>query len=800
MSTPILEPIDIRQPNHWECGACASMSAASLFAVGPDSLAGWVKLLGTSEAKSTSPQAIVKAFTDLGLDVNERQKMTIDDLAASVAAGRPVICCCQDYTGIRSANATFDYGHWVVVIGVLPAYCVIQDSSIENALGIPGGDVPKNAESDMGTLTAPGRVLVYRDKSFVPEGIEARTWLENWHDVGEDGKKYVQYGISIGKPAEAEANAAQSQAESMTMPVETKPASSEWLKVSSQGRPIGVDREKEIIHGFIVAQEGPFKSEGRGEFDKQALGTILDLIKASPNGLKSRLAHPDESNDGIGKLLGRAKDPWMDVLQVRESEGSLKTNPVACVRCEFHISPAAHKASFDMAEWLMTAAESDPDAISSSLVLSTEKEYRIDAKGVPLTDADGQELPPLWRPTALHAVDVVDTGDAVDGLLSAGLTAEALDTIPNGVVFAGAKMLDKQFAGKPRAFVEDRCQNFLRRYLDRRYRETGVNGTPPASRLTPPDSPPLLAALQTVLAMLRAQNWLYHTAHWQTMGPTFYGQHLLFERLYTSLVDEYDALAEKIVQAFGPASVEPVAAIQRASWQVSEWSGDNAVAAGLHAEAALTAALKEALALSTDNPGLQNFLQGICDDHQTNLYLLQQVQGGTEEGGRMKAEGGSISLAAIKRLVSALHAPRPTPHAPRSLTSDPGSSIGGQDEPGSPDKPEDSGDNPYPGGPGNPLAKHDGCRSTLAYHHLTLCRLCNGVMSACDCDHVEHESRVVTMAKEPCAACKAALEAPGDGGPPDSPGKSGDVMPEPGPDAAGMDLRRRELTLFDLVT
>ena len=137
MSTPILEPIDIRQPNHWECGACASMSAASLFAVGPDSLAGWVKLLGTSEAKSTSPQAIVKAFTDLGLDVNERQKMTIDDLAASVAAGRPVICCCQDYTGIRSANATFDYGHWVVVIGVLPAYCVIQDSSIENALGIP---------------------------------------------------------------------------------------------------------------------------------------------------------------------------------------------------------------------------------------------------------------------------------------------------------------------------------------------------------------------------------------------------------------------------------------------------------------------------------------------------------------------------------------------------------------------------------------------------------------------------------------------------------------------------------------
>ena len=439
-----------------------------------------------------------------------------------------------------------------------------------------------------------------------------------------------------------------------------------------------------------------------------------------------------------------------------------------------------------MAEWLMTAAETDPDAMSSSLVLSTEKEYRIDSKGIPLKDADGEELPPLWRPTALHAADVVDTGDAVDGLLSAGLTPEALDGIPNGVVFAGAKMLDKQFAGKPRSFVEDRCMKFLGRYLNRRYG--------PLSQSQPSadgEEITLQSALQNVLAMLRAQNWLYHTAHWQTSGPTFYGQHLLFERLYAAVVDEYDALAEKIVQAFGPAAVEPIQAIQRASWLVSEWSGENAVAAGLHAEAALGAAVATALGLSKDNPGLQNFLQGICDDHQTNLYLLQQVQGGTEEGGKMKAEGGTL-LAAVCKLLSA-HRPLLTAHR---LNSDPGSSIGGQDEPGSPNQPESGDNNPYPGGPSNAL--HDGCRSTLAYHHLTACRTCGAAISACGCDHVEHESRVITMAKEPCAACKAKLEAPGDGGPPDSPGKNGDTMPEPGADAAGMDLRRRELMLLDL--
>jgi DNA-binding ferritin-like protein len=785
----ILKPADVRQPDHWECGDCASKSAASLWGIGPDTLAGWVTLLGSSEEKSTSAQAIIKAFTDLGCDVVAQQNMSIDDLAESIAAGRPVICPVQDYTGVRSAKALWDYGHWVLVIGVIPDYVIIQDSSIENALGMPGGDVPKAEETDMGNLAAPGRVLVYRDQSVVPaDQPDALTWLEKWHDVGEDGTEYTQYGISIGKPPEPaapEANAAH-QKEHATMANDNKPASenTQWLKVSTSGRPIGVDREKEVIRGFIVAQEGPFKSEGRGEFDKQALQTILELIKASPNGLKSRLAHPDESNDGIGKLLGRLKDPWLDMLTVRESEGAQKTDPVACVRGDLWINPAAHKASFDMADWLMTAAESDPDAISSSLVLSTEREYRIDAKGVPLTDAEGNELPPLWRPTALHAADVVDTGDAVDGLLSAQLTPERLEEIPNGVVFAGAKMLDKQFAGKPRAFVADRCQAFLRRYLDRRYGEDlaagdGSDGSGGGEQNS------LQAALQRVLGMLRAQNWLYHSAHWQTSGATFYGQHLLFERLYTGLVDEYDALAEKMVAAFGPAAVEPVQAIQAASSRVAEWAGENAVAAGLQAEAALAEALKAALGLSTDNPGFQNFLQGICDAHQTNLYLLQQVQGGKTAKEAMAAVGNGGIRKLLRQQIRDI----------RAMLGDPGSSIGGQDEPGAPDQPENGDDNPYPGGPSNAL--HDGCRSTLAYHHLTLCRLCGEKMQACGCDHVEHESRVVTMAKEPCAACKAKLEAPGDGGPPDSPGKSGDVMPE-GPDAAGMDLRRRELTLLDL--
>ena len=181
-----------------------------------------------------------------------------------------------------------------------------------------------------------------------------------------------------------------------------------------------MDRDKEIIRGMVIAQEGPFKSEGWGEFDADSLRTIHQLTADSPNGLKSRLGHPTDEHDGIGHLLGRVKDPWIDTLGARESEGSSKLNAVKCVRADLHINPAAHKGPFDLAEWLMTACENDPDAISSSLVLSTDQEWRINQRtGRPEVDEDGVELAPLWRPTALHAADVVDAGDAVDGILSA---------------------------------------------------------------------------------------------------------------------------------------------------------------------------------------------------------------------------------------------------------------------------------------------------------------------------------------------------------------------------------------------
>jgi hypothetical protein len=192
-------------------------------------------------------------------------------------------------------------------------------------------------------------------------------------------------------------------------------------------------------------------------------------MKAAPNGLKSRFTHPDLSSDGLGKFLGRAKNPRLDIIRERDSEGTLKTNEIHVVRADLHIDPSSHKTpSGDIGGYIMDLAESDPDALSSSLVLRADKTYRIDDKGRRLKDENTEEdLPPLWTPTALHATDIVDTGDAVDGLLST-LSADGL---PDAVVRNAAALMDRQFAGRPREFVRERAIAWLDRYLSRRFGE-----------------------------------------------------------------------------------------------------------------------------------------------------------------------------------------------------------------------------------------------------------------------------------------------------------------------------------------
>lgn len=240
------------------------------------------------------------------------------------------------------------------------------------------------------------------------------------------------------------------------------PRTDEFLRAGYSGRPVGVDRKAGVLRGYVVAQLGPFKSDGRGEFDLPALEEIVKLGNSATPGLKSRFSHPTECDDGLGKYLGRARNFALDRTIARDGKGTLMS---ARVRADLHFDPTAldtpPNGGKPLGEYVMDLAESDPDALSSSLVLRVKREFRLNPDGTPQTGPDGEELPPLWRPLRLSASDIVDTGDAVDGLLSADL--------PNSYLWQGAQTLDRLFGHLSREELEERLSGWLGRYLDDRF-------------------------------------------------------------------------------------------------------------------------------------------------------------------------------------------------------------------------------------------------------------------------------------------------------------------------------------------
>lgn len=261
----------------------------------------------------------------------------------------------------------------------------------------------------------------------------------------------------------------------------------QYLKATApKAPPLGVDRERNVLRGYVLAQEGVFKDR-RGEFDRAALAEVVRLGNATPSGLKSRLGHPTLSDDGVGKFLGRARD-----LRLGTAADARTGRPVAAVRGDLYFDRTALAdppgGGRPLGVYVMDLAESDPDAISSSLVLKVKETPKTDAKGRPLTDADGEPLPPVWLPTELHASDIVDVGDAVDGLLSAedltralsvGLTPELQKVLRfDRVARLGAQLLDGLFAKAAREDVRARALAWLDRYLADRFGDEIPPATP----------------------------------------------------------------------------------------------------------------------------------------------------------------------------------------------------------------------------------------------------------------------------------------------------------------------------------
>jgi DNA-binding ferritin-like protein len=140
-----------------------------------------------------------------------------------------------------------------------------------------------------------------------------------------------------------------------------------------------------------------------------------------------------------------------------------------------------------------------------------------------------------------------------------------------------------------------------------------------------------ISAMRKVHDILRAQYHNYQTSHWQVMGTSFYGNHLLFQRLYGSVVEDIDGLGEKLVAYAGIDAVCPAASLECMLDCVEQWILErDHLKRGLKSEHALCESI-DALYDSCDRcgfkmpRGLDDFMAALANAHETNKYLLRQA-------------------------------------------------------------------------------------------------------------------------------------------------------------------------------
>ena len=139
-----------------------------------------------------------------------------------------------------------------------------------------------------------------------------------------------------------------------------------------------------------------------------------------------------------------------------------------------------------------------------------------------------------------------------------------------------------------------------------------------------------LPHMQMLLACLRAAHFVHWTSHWQVKGTSYYGDHLLMDRIYNSVIEEIDTLAEKIVGYFGPEAVEPLQQIELMTMGIRMLTKEETNP--IQRASIVEECLQEIFARTYDKLvdmdcmtlGLDDYIMATANAHESNVYLLRQ--------------------------------------------------------------------------------------------------------------------------------------------------------------------------------
>jgi DNA-binding ferritin-like protein len=147
--------------------------------------------------------------------------------------------------------------------------------------------------------------------------------------------------------------------------------------------------------------------------------------------------------------------------------------------------------------------------------------------------------------------------------------------------------------------------------------------------------PQLTSFFRNWLPLIRANQMWFHAAHHITRGTGFAGDHAkIYGKIYKDYDDVYDGAAEKAVglceeSLACPAIVAPAAAqIVIKYSQPCKSTALQIVNSGLNIERNFLGYLETSIvSLRTSGEmslGLDNYIAGVADRHETFLYFLQQ--------------------------------------------------------------------------------------------------------------------------------------------------------------------------------
>lgn len=131
------------------------------------------------------------------------------------------------------------------------------------------------------------------------------------------------------------------------------------------------------------------------------------------------------------------------------------------------------------------------------------------------------------------------------------------------------------------------------------------------------------------IATIRAIALIHQNNHWITKGKNFYGNHLLFERIYGTAIEDADAMAEKFIGVFNTDCVDLQIQSKIIQHTLEKHNSDNLIKNSLEAEKEFVEIsqhfydkLKEEERMTL---GLDDSIMGVSNNSEARQYLLKQA-------------------------------------------------------------------------------------------------------------------------------------------------------------------------------